>query len=85
MKATAENYKGINYVRISSLPKEQSANLQASFNKNLIIKILRDGTLLQDCLQYDHYVAWYENIYKAQRTQATAVKLGLPSDWAIAS
>lgn len=64
MRATAENYKGIEYIRISSLPAEQKKNIYQSLNHKLIINILKEKSLLNDCLQYQHYITWYENVYK---------------------
>jgi len=86
VKAVAEDFKGITYVRISSLPEAQRAGLASSFNSNLIIKILKEGIVLHDCLQYDHYLAWYENIYCAKVTVENKVKVELPmTKWAFAS
>jgi hypothetical protein len=64
MRVTSENYKGIEYIRISALPLDQKKHLYKSLNHKLIINILKDNSLMNDCLQYQHYVTWYENIYK---------------------
>ncbi|GHM99937.1 hypothetical protein WSM22_14270 [Cytophagales bacterium WSM2-2] len=64
MLVASENYKGIKFVRISSLPVEQKNLIWKSVNTNLVIKILKDDTLLNDCLQYNHYATWYENFFK---------------------
>lgn len=73
-------------MRISSLPKEQRVNIKLSVSSNLIIKILKDGILLSDCLQYDHYVTWYENVYRIKVEEERPVNLELPAGkWAIAS
>jgi hypothetical protein len=73
MLADSENYKGIKFVRISSLPQEQKAQIWNSFNINLIIKILKGETLLNDCLEYKHYVSWYEKIYAPQNNVAEVI------------
>jgi sensor histidine kinase YesM len=65
MRVLAENFKGIEYIRISSLPDDQKNRLYKSLNHKLIINILKDDSLMNDCLQYQHYITWYENIYKA--------------------
>jgi len=64
MRVPSESYKGIEYIRISSLPLDQKKDLYKSLNHKLIINILKDDSLLNDCLQYQHYITWYENIYK---------------------
>ncbi len=54
-----EFYKGIEFVRISNLTKEQSERIHASFPKEKIIKILRDEVILKDCIQYHDYHEWF--------------------------
>lgn len=83
MLAAPENYRGIKFVRISSLPAEQKNQIWSSFNINLVIKILKEEALLNDCLQYNHYVAWYKNIFEPHR-KAT-LEVTTPSTFKIAS
>jgi len=64
MRATSESYKGIEFIRISSLPIDQKNHIYKTVNHKLIINILKDNSLMNDCLQYQHYLTWYENIYK---------------------
>jgi|PlaIllAssembly_1097288.scaffolds.fasta_scaffold2007258_1 hypothetical protein len=60
-----EVYKGIEYVRISQLPKEQSVRIQASIPEEKIFKILRDDeVLLEDCIQYRDYQDWFKRSYQ---------------------
>jgi len=66
MRATSENYKGIEYIRISTLPVNQRKSIYKSINHKLIINILKDNSMLNDCLQYEHYIMWYENVYKTR-------------------
>ncbi len=63
MRAAPENYKGIEYVQISSLPAEQKEIIYSSLHRKLIITIMKGDVLLNDCLQYHHYTSWYENIF----------------------
>jgi hypothetical protein len=65
MRLPSEIYKGIEYIRISSLPIDQKKQLHESLDHRLIINILKDESLLNDCIQYQHYITWYEKIYKA--------------------
>jgi alpha-ketoglutarate-dependent taurine dioxygenase len=62
-----EIYKGIEFVRISNLPKEQSEKIYAAFPKEKIIKILRDEVILRDCIQYHEYQEWFKETYQRQR------------------
>jgi len=85
VKALSQDFKGITYVRISSLPEKQRAGIAQTFNSNLIIKILKEGEVLSDCLQYNDYLAWYENIYHAKPSRQSTVKLEVSKKWAVAS
>jgi hypothetical protein len=66
MLAASENYKGIKFIRISSLPSEQRNQIWKSLNPDIVIKILKGETLLADCVQYKHYLSWYENIFNSK-------------------
>ena len=59
-----EIYKGIEFVRISTLTKEQSERIHASFPKEKIINILRDEVILRDCIQYHDYQEWFRKSYQ---------------------
>jgi hypothetical protein len=81
MLAASENYKGIKFVRISSLPAEQKNIIWKSIDHNSVIKILKEETLINDGLQYKHYVSWYEQIFKPREENLNIT----PSKFAIAS
>lgn len=63
MKVLAENYKGIEFVRISKLPEEQKKQIALALPSENIIKILRENELFTDCIQYKHYEAWFNKQY----------------------
>jgi hypothetical protein len=54
-----EKYKGISFIRISSLPGEQKSSIKQNYNREGVVKILKDNSLLNDCIIYDDYVKWY--------------------------
>lgn len=58
MSAAAENFKGIEFVRISSLPEEQKQMIWDTFEHRKIIKIVRDNALMNDCILYNDYQHW---------------------------
>lgn len=66
MKAFIENYKGIEFVRISALPEDQKKVFWDSFDRHKIIKILRNEELLNDCIQYRDYQDWYKHIGQSE-------------------
>jgi len=53
-----ENFKGIEFVRISAMPKDQQAKVWESFERDKIFKIITDQSLLNDCILYNDYAAW---------------------------
>jgi hypothetical protein len=64
MKVHSTIYKGIEYIQVSTLPSEQREKLLLSINPDLLIKILVDGKVVTNCMQFKDYEAWFEGIYK---------------------
>jgi hypothetical protein len=65
-------YKGIEYIQLSELPREQQEILANSLNRSLLIKIMINGKVVSDCLQFRDYKIWYESIFKIQTTTELA-------------
>ena len=65
MGMNVERYKGIEFVRISALPKEQQEQVWASFEREKIIKIVRDQSLMNDCILYPDFAAWQSRVQAA--------------------
>ena len=76
MKIEAEDYKGIEFIRISALPGDQKSKISQTIGSQHIIKILREKELLSDCIQYTDYSAWYSTTFAApeRTTQNPAQK-----------
>ncbi|MEJ1236814.1 hypothetical protein WBG78_01725 [Chryseolinea sp. T2] len=64
MKVSSSVYKGIQYVQVSTLPVEQRERLLGTINKELFIKILVDGKIIGNCLQFKDYEWWFESVYR---------------------
>jgi hypothetical protein len=62
MKAKATVYKGIEFICVGELPADQQLLLKHSQQPERI-KILIDGKIQRDCIQFSHYCDWYEVIY----------------------
>ena len=60
MKTKAENFKGIEFIRISALPEDQKTQIWQSFQPEKIIKIVKDQALMNDCILYQDYLSWLE-------------------------
>ena len=75
MGTTIENFKGIAFVRISSMPKEQQERVWNSFEKEKIIKIIKDQALMNDCILYTDYASWQSRQSTVQQqTKAGSVQ-----------
>lgn len=71
-------YKGIEYVQLNELPEEQKLALKETLSDDLFIKILVNGELRHDCIQYKDYAYWFKNIYPAaKQTQEESSSKGI--------
>ena len=69
MKVASEVYKGIEYVRVATLPPNQKEKFWHSFDTEKIIKILTHDSLLNDCIQYGDYSEWFTKNFTSEITQ----------------
>jgi hypothetical protein len=60
MRVDSEFYRGIEFIRISSLPSDQKEKIQSTLAEDKLIKILKDGVLVDNCIQYSDYLIWFE-------------------------
>jgi hypothetical protein len=74
MKVSCKIYRGIEYVQLSELPKEQKEKISESLSGESLIKILIDETIVSNCIQYKDYEFWFENVYK-KMIPATVAKI----------
>lgn len=72
MMVEAKNYKGIEFVQVSDLPAAQQERMKETMNSELFIKILIDGKIINNCLQYKDYSYWYNSVYRPQSVQPQA-------------
>ncbi len=63
MKAAAKTYRGIEFVGVGELAAQQQSALQANTSIERI-KILIDGKIVSNCIQYAHYVKWYADTFE---------------------
>jgi hypothetical protein len=74
MKVSAKYYKEIEYVVVGELPSQQQELLK-EYAEVDFIKILMDGKVVSNCLQYKDYSHWHANVY----TKAVKEKLATKS------
>ena len=73
MKAKAKIYRGIEFISISELPTNQQLLLQHNQEPQRI-KILFEGKILKNCIQYSEYDNWYSSVYKKSVATTVATK-----------
>jgi hypothetical protein len=77
MKVERKIYKGIEYVLVAELPLMQRDQLLQTLSKDHFIKILIDGTIVSQCVQYKEYSLWFDNVFiaKAQPVKEIATEM----------
>jgi hypothetical protein len=71
MKVDRKIYKGIEFVVLTELPVVQREHLLKTLSPDQFIKILIDGAVVSNCLQYKDYSNWFDNVF---RTRPQVVK-----------
>jgi hypothetical protein len=66
MMIGSKSYKGIEYIEISELPQTQREKLVQTISRDLYIKILIDGKIVGDCIQFKDYSYWYNTVFKTK-------------------
>ncbi|MEO5980536.1 MAG: hypothetical protein ABIS36_18850 [Chryseolinea sp.] len=66
MKVNSSLYKGIQYVQLNALPPDQQDKLLNTINPELFIKILVDGKLIRNCIQFKDYEYWFDNVFASR-------------------
>lgn len=64
MGLNVEQFRGIQFVRISSMSKDQQEQVWDSFDREKIIKIIKDESLMNDCILFSDYTAWQAGVSK---------------------
>jgi hypothetical protein len=67
MKVERKIYKGIEYVLVTDIPQPQREQLLQTLSQDQIIKILIDGSVISQCLQYKDYSFWFDNIFRTRQ------------------
>lgn len=66
MKVSSKIYKGIEYVLLEELPKDQKEKISESLSSENFIKILIGEKILVNCIQYKDYEFWFDSTYRKQ-------------------
>jgi hypothetical protein len=74
MKVNSTIYKGIEYIQVRELPPDQQELLLQSINHELFIKIMVEGQLVGNCLQFKDYEVWFDRVFKAHHDSSSHVE-----------
>jgi hypothetical protein len=83
MKVQPKVYKGIEYIQFIDLPEIQRELLKSASTSVEFIKILIDGKIVDQCIQYKDYIAWFNTSIadktskKSQVVPEPGIKLAL--------
>lgn len=67
MKVGPQSYRGIDFVRESDLPVNQQEALRKTPDSPERIKILINGTVVENCIYYKDYERWFHEVFCKQR------------------
>ena len=57
-KLSKESFRGIDYIRLQSLPLAQASLFRAWLKPRYVINIQVDEDILRDCVLFKHYEEW---------------------------
>ena len=69
-KLAKRTYKGIAYVRLDSMSKTDADALVKSLNPRTLVKIQMYDEVVEDCVLYEAYEVWFDNMQKESSKQA---------------
>lgn len=64
MKVGPQSYRGIDFVREPELPADQQEVLRKTPDDPERIKILIDGSVVENCIYYKDYERWYNEVFR---------------------
>lgn len=72
-KIAKRSYKGIEYIRLDSVPKQMAGSLVNSLNSRTLVKIQMYDETIEDCVLYEAYENWYAKYEIEISAQASEV------------
>ena len=57
------HYKGVSFVEINALPKDQKTQFEEWVAEPDKINIETDNIIIEQCATYEEYAFWFENHY----------------------
>ena len=61
-KIKRQTFRGIEFIRLSDVPKDQYEEFSKWLTRDHIINIRIDRKIQKDCVQYSDYEHWFDNV-----------------------
>jgi hypothetical protein len=75
MKVESKNFKGIEYIQVDELPQTQREKLLQTIGRDVFIKIMINGKIISQCVQYRDYSYWFDSVYKIKAVQVKETRV----------
>jgi hypothetical protein len=75
MKVESKNFKGIEYIQVDELPQTQREKLLQTTGRDAFIKIMINGKIVSQCMQYRDYSSWFDSVYKIKPVQVKETRV----------
>lgn len=85
MKVGPQSYRGIDFVRECDLPVNQQEVLKKTPDNPERIKILINGTVVENCIYYKDYEWWFNEVYCREKEMAVKIVHQEPAQQVILS
>jgi hypothetical protein len=78
-KLPAKSFRGIEFIQLSELPFDQSTAFKDwAKGRDVLIKILINNKILDDCILYSRYLEWFD-LFKQISINYADIKLNVKS------
>lgn len=77
-KQDKRSYKGIEYIRLDSLPQQQADSLVKSLSPRSLVKIQMYDEVVDNCVLYEAYEKWHSS-YQEESAGQPAVPSSIKS------
>ena len=68
-----QNYRGIFYVKLDTLPIEQKNQFSNWIPSADLIKLKVEESIIDNCVNYQDYLYWFENFYSLEENYSIEI------------
>ncbi len=74
-KLSSQVHKGIHYIKLADLSKGQREAFEKWLDKEHIISIMIENSIVKDCVQFNEYDYWFESVYSKKKSPTSVKKI----------